>query len=204
MLKTLLSLILVAGVGYLCWNCCAAQKQENSSLESHKTPKVKKDLGKVLIVYYSLDGNTKMVVDRIGKMINATICKIETAEKYSSAPIIYWTSWKQKNNGDYPKLKNKIPDFSSYDLIIIGSPVWWYTVPAPLLSLLSESDFKGKTVVPFVTHGGNTGNFFDDFRKKIKNAKVIDGADFCKVSKEDLRILDEKISTWLDNLKYTK
>jgi flavodoxin len=84
---------------------------------------------------------------------------------------------------------------------MIGSPVWWYTLLAPMMSFLSRCDFKEKTVITFATHGGGLGNFFSDFRKYIRNAKVIDGIDFENVSGEESEILDEKILNWLNKLK---
>jgi flavodoxin len=134
-------------------------------------------------------------------MTNADIFEIETVEPYPSAPAYYWVARKQIKNDELPKLKSTVPDVGSYDMIIVGSPVWWYTVSAPMLAFLTECDFAGKTVAIFATHGGNTGNFFADFQKKIKNAKVIDGIDFKKVSAEEPKTLNEKISRWLDKIK---
>jgi hypothetical protein len=102
-------------------------------------------------------------------------------------------------NNELPQLRGKIPDISSYDMIIIGSPV-----SVPMISFLSKCDFRGKTVVTFATRGGGRGNFFSDFRKHIKNTKVIDGIDFKNVSGEKSEILNEKISNWLNELKKRK
>lgn len=40
-----------------------------------------------------------------------------------------------------------------YDIVFIGFPNWWYTLPMPVLSFVEEYDFSGKTIVPFCTHG---------------------------------------------------
>ena len=160
----------------------------------------KKDFGKVLVVYYSLNGNTRNIAMRIKEKTNADIYEIKTVRKYSSSPMIYITAKKEMNPKNYPDLKEKLPDFSQYDLIFVGSPVWWYTVASPVLSFLSQADFKEKTVVSFATHGGNYGSFFEDFEKKAKNANVIKGKDFKKVLKENEIILNNKISNWLNNL----
>lgn len=197
MFKTLIFLVVV-GMGYAGWKYSTTQTKQ---IELQKKPIRKKNLGKVLILYYSLDGNTRTVANRIKEMTSATIGEIETVEPYPSVPMLYWTARKQIKNSALPKLKNKFPNIDNYDLIFIGSPVWWYTVSAPVLSFLSTCDFKGKTVVPFATHGGNPGDFFSDFRKNAQKANIIDGMDFRKVSKENQNILNEKISNWLDNLK---
>lgn len=160
------------------------------------------DFGKILVIYYSLSGNTRAIALTIKEKTNADIYEIKTENEYPGSPMIYITAKKQMNPKNYPKLKNgNIPDINKYDLIFIGGPVWWYTVPAPILSFLSQTDFKGKTVVSFATHGGNYGKFFEDFESKIKNAKVIRGQEFKKVLKTDKNLLDKKISDWLKNLK---
>lgn len=162
---------------------------------------IKKDFGKVLVVYYSLSGNTRNIAMKIKEKTNADIYEIKTVKEYSSSPMIYITAKKQMNPKNYPALKGKIPDFSRYDLIFVGSPVWWYTIASPVLSFLSQADFKGKTVVSFATHGGNYGSFFEDFDKKAKNAKVIKGMEFKKVLKEKEITLNNKVLNWLNNLK---
>lgn len=155
-----------------------------------------------MVIYYSLSGNTREIALRIKGKTNADLYEIKTEDEYPSSPMIYLTAKRQLNPKKYPKLKNDtLPDLNQYDLIFIGTPVWWYTIPAPLLSFLTQIDFKGKTVVSFATHGGNYGKYFEDFETKIKNAKVIRGKEFKKVLKTDKNILDAKITEWLVNLK---
>ncbi|MDR1665535.1 MAG: NAD(P)H-dependent oxidoreductase, partial [Puniceicoccales bacterium] len=145
---------------------------------------------------------------RIQKMINADIFEIKTVETYPHFPVnlarYFLTAKKPLKNNKLPQLKGRIPDIGTYDLIIIGSPVWWYTLSAPMISFLSRCDFRGKTVVTFATYDGSPGNFFNDFRKHIKNAKVIDGIGFRNVSGEKSEILNEKILNWLNELRRRK
>lgn len=199
MLK-IISLILFALAGYCFWsfNHIPTRARRDLSVEL-KDIASDTNLGKVLIIYYSLDGNTYNIASRIQKMTNADVFEIETLEAYPSAPAYFWVARQQLKN--LPKLKSKTLDISSYDFIIIGSPVWWYTVSTPLLAFLSEYDFKGKIVAPFATHGGNIGSFFNDFREKIKNAKLVDGIYFEKVSEQEPSELNKKILTWLNKLK---
>lgn len=157
---------------------------------------------RILVIYYSLSGNTREIASKIKEKTNADLYEIKTEDEYPSSPMIYLTAKRQLNPKNYPKLKtDTLPDLNQYDLIFVGGPVWWYTVPAPLLSFFRDFDFKNKTVVSFATHGGNYGKYFEDFEAHIKNAKVIRGKDFKKVLKTDKNVLDAKISEWLINLK---
>ena len=162
------------------------------------------DFGNVLVVYYSYGGNTAEVAGRIRDMTNGSLFEIETQKPYPSIPAIYIVAGLELRNGNLPALKETVDDFSSYDVIFVGAPAWFYTVAVPALSFLSNVDFKGKTVVPFATDGGNYGNFFVDFTKEARNANVVRGINFTNVSKTDVSSLDKNISTWLEELKKVK
>ena len=45
-------------------------------------------------------------------------------------------------------------NLAQYDVVFIGSPNWWSTIAPPVATFLTKGDFSGKTVIPFVTHGG--------------------------------------------------
>ena len=185
--------------GWVAWSFYAVPAQRPP--RDFPLPTSRYDFGKVLVVYYSLGGNTAEVAGRIRDLTDGTLIEIETEKVYPSIPALYLVAGLELKNGKFPALKKSVDDFSSYDVIFIGSPVWWYTVSAPMLSFLSKADFKGKTVVPFATEGGNYGNFFVDFAKEARNAKVAEGISFTGVSKTDVSTLDQKISTWLEKLK---
>ena len=42
----------------------------------------------------------------------------------------------------------------SYNVVFLGYPNWWHTVPMAVFTFLEEYDFSGKTIIPFCTHGG--------------------------------------------------
>ena len=60
---------------------------------------------------------------------------------------------------------------TSYDVIFVGYPNWWGTMPMPILTFLESYDLNGKVVIPFCTHGGGgEQNCFKDFVKHIGKA----------------------------------
>lgn len=52
-------------------------------------------------------------------------------------------------------IKEKIPDVSLYDVIYIGSPIYWGGMPEELITALKGYDYSGKIIKPFVTHEGS-------------------------------------------------
>lgn len=63
-----------------------------------------------------------------------------------------------------------------YDIVFIGFPNWWYTLPMAVLSFVEEYDFSGKTIVSFCTHGtgGLAGTIQELTAALPENVTVLD------------------------------
>ncbi len=166
--------------------------------------KEKNELGKVLIIYYSWSGKTHEIAEMIQEKTGADMCRLETVKTYLPLPEIYQEAKEEVANGYLPELKTTIPDLGSYDLIIIGSPIWWYSIAPAVLTLLSQQDFNGKTVTLFTTHEGELGDYYDSFSHSIQNAKILRGENFHNNLFKTPEALDNKILAWLDFLAKCK
>ena len=60
----------------------------------------------------------------------------------------------ERDSGRGRALQLPLPKLDGYDIIYLGFPIWGETAPPLIRTLLSALDFSGKTLVPFVTHGG--------------------------------------------------
>lgn len=161
---------------------------------------VNKDLGKVLVIYYSLSGHTKEIAEKIAGFTDADIFEIKTAEEIKANPLFYYKVKQQLKNGNYPQLAGQLPDVSQYDTIFVGAPVWWYTMATPGLSFLEKMDFMSKNVVPFSTQGSNYGKYFEDFSVKAKNAELLKGESFNNLPDKYNAAVDNKIAVWMNGL----
>lgn len=159
------------------------------------------NLGKTLIIYYSLTGRTEKIAKQIQTITNGDIYRIKTITELEPGLTFYSKIKKQLKSKEYPKIKNDFPDFNQYNTIFIGGPVWWYTLSTPLSAFLEKADFNGKKVVSFSTQGSNYGTYFKDFREQAKNADVINGASFNNLPKEYDEAVKNKIIVWLNNIK---
>ena len=106
------------------------------------------------------NGNTKLTAQFLHtklmeRGIKANLFEIEPFIPY---PTEYEQtlarSREEYENGSAPLINDGPNGFDAYDLIFLGYPNWWGTIPAPILSFLRDHDLSGKTAVPFVTHGG--------------------------------------------------
>ena len=64
----------------------------------------------------------------------------------------------------------------AYDVIFLGYPNWWGTMPMPVYTFLESYDFCGKLIVPFCSHeGSGMGHSERDIAKACPKATVLKG-----------------------------
>ncbi|HTY21713.1 MAG TPA: flavodoxin [Desulfomonilaceae bacterium] len=161
-----------------------------------------KDANRVLVLYYSLTGNTKSIAEMIREKTGGDVFEIETVKDYLAAySEIIEEAKRELETGELPALKKGPPDMSSYDLISVGSPVWWYTVSTPVMSFLRLADFAGKKVSAFCTHEGGIGKFFPHFKEQAKNAVVLEGLDLYKPGQAGEGEVYKVLDLWLSRLR---
>lgn len=109
---------------------------------------------KTLVMYFSWGGTTEKMAKMISSSNGGELFKIEPTKAY---PTSYTPCTKvvkdELDKGIFRQVK-KVPDFSKYDTIFVGVPVWWHTAPTLMTHFLEENKetLKGKTVIPFCTY----------------------------------------------------
>lgn len=100
---------------------------------------------------------------------------------------------------DYkPPIKTKIEDIEKYDIIFVGTPNWWSTIAPPVATFLTQHNLSGKTIIPFITHGGGgQGRVVSDIKRLCPESKVLEPLSIYEGGSTDLR---EKILEWLKKL----
>ncbi|MCL2437097.1 MAG: NAD(P)H-dependent oxidoreductase [Clostridiales bacterium] len=154
---------------------------------------------KVLVVYYSLQGYTRKVAEMIQNAVEGDSFEIQLEKPYNLVTA-YTIGILHCSNGHTPALKNQMTNVQDYDVILIGSPVWAFTMSPAMLSFLKTHDLAGKTVIPFCTHGGNMGKYFDNFAQNCANANIAQGKDFRNVKSADKTVLAQEIEDWVKEL----
>lgn len=111
--------------------------------------------GKVLIAFFSWGGNTKGIAEEIQSQTGADLFEIELVNPYSNDyNTVLDETQRDQNEQARPQLANHVENMEEYDIIILGYPNWWASIPMPIASFLEEYDFTGKTIIPFCSHGG--------------------------------------------------
>lgn len=134
--------------------------------------------GKVAVVYYSQSkvGNTATVAKWIAKHTGGELVPIEAVEAYPDAyGDTLKAAQKDMQNGGTRAIR-AVPSLDGYDVVFIGSPIWYGTYAPPVAEFFKAHSLAGKTVVPFCTHGGGgAGRYFVDVRKACPAATVKEG-----------------------------
>lgn len=101
--------------------------------------------GNVLVAYFSWSGNTRGIARLLHQKIGGELVEIEPATPYSED---YNTCLEQakrdQERAARPELKTHIADMTRYDVVFLGYPNWWATIPMPIASFLEQYDFSGK------------------------------------------------------------
>lgn len=156
---------------------------------------------KRVVVFYSYTGNTKKIAENLASKLGADMLEIETVKKYSSDYDEVVEHAKKEIRESYkPEIKPLKADVSNYDEIILGTPVWWYSMAPAVLSFLANYDLSGKVVYPFATNGGWIGHTFEDIKKACTNSTVEKGIDIYFFG-SNLKTPSIKIDEWLQNIK---
>ena len=111
--------------------------------------------GKTLIAYFSWGGNTKGVDEEIRRQTGADLFEITMVNPYSTDyNTVLDEAQRDQNAQARPALAMHVENMEQYDVVMIGYPNWWASIPMPVASFLEEYDFSGKTIIPFCSHGG--------------------------------------------------
>ena len=132
---------------------------------------------KKLVLYYSETGTTKTVAQELQKQLGADIESIEPVTPYSgNFQETIQRGQREMQSGETPELKPLKSKMADYDVIFIGYPIWFSTYANPIITLVKEQDFAGKTVVPFCTFGsGGLNTSSDALKKALPKANIVQG-----------------------------
>ena len=168
-----------------------------SSIDAAETEAGRK---KVLIAYFSRTGNTREIARQIHERVGGEMIEILTVKPYpEDYEAVKKQAMEEQTSGFKPELKTKVKDIRSYDIIFVGTPIWWGRIATPVKSFLSQYDLSGKTIVPFVTHGGSgLGQSMSDIKALCPSSTILDGL---AVWGKDAKTAQNKVSDWLRKIK---
>lgn len=145
--------------------CFALNAQAAGSESSDKKP---------LIAYFSRSGHTEAIAEMIHKLVGGELVQIKTVATYPSdyEKCVEQAKQEQQDNAR-PPIETKINP-NDYDVIFLGFPNWWSSMPMPIWTFVEENKLNGKIIIPFMTHGGGgVGHAISDLKKLCPKSKIL-------------------------------
>ncbi len=154
----------------------------------------------ILVAYFSHSGNTRVIANQIRESVGGDIFEIVAVDSYPSDYDAVVEQARKELREEYrPKLKTKVENMELYNVVFVGYPIWWGTIPMPVATFSSEYDFSGKTIVPFCTHeGSQLGRSVADIKELCPQSTILDGL---AVRGRDVKNAQNEVSEWLRELE---
>jgi flavodoxin len=161
-----------------------------------------KSEGKILIAYFSWGGNSREIATQIQEQTGGDLFEIVTVNPYSSNREKCIEQAKEEQQTDArPAVKDKVKEMENYDVIFVGYPNWWGSMPMILFTFLEQYDLSGKTIIPFCTHGtGGWGHSVENLKQICPNSTVLEGFAVNGNSVKDQKTKDN-LTQWLQKLR---
>lgn len=141
-------------------------------------------------------GNTQQAADRIREMTGGKMYRIEPIVEYEhdySACLEHAMDDQRRNAR--PALKIPAPQPDTFEILLLGYPNWWGTMPMPVFTFLEELDLTGKVICPFCTHaGGEFGRSLEDIKRLCPAADIREGL---ALSGSMVHLAWKRIREWL-------
>jgi flavodoxin len=158
---------------------------------------------KVLVVYFSRTGNTRVIAGQIRRALGADLFEIQPAEAYpEDYDAVVSQATRERKAGYEPPLRASVSNIGSYETVFLGFPIWGMTSPPVIGSFLSGHDLSEKTVVPFITHGGyGLGESLTAIAERAPRARLLEG--FAMQADQERETLSQ-VTRWLGEVQTGK
>jgi len=152
---------------------------------------------KKLVVYYSFEGNTKLMAESIAQTVEADILELKLVKESESKGFMrYVWGGKEALMKKKPELLTFDKNPQDYDLLFIGTPVWAWSYAPALSTFFSEVKVAHKKIALFCCHGGGKGKTLKKMEAAITNNQIIGTIDFIDPKKKNREANIEKVKQW--------
>lgn len=110
---------------------------------------------KSAVIYYSRSGVTKEIAEKVKKTFGSDMYFVEPEKTYGGYLSAVLRNGVEKLRKKAAKVITPVADFSKYDVIFVGFPVWYGTMPDFMQEYIGKCKITGKKVIPFATAGAN-------------------------------------------------
>lgn len=124
-------------------------------------------------------GHTEQVADQIAQITGSDLYRINRTEALRPERVYE---------------PQPIENFDQYEIIFLGFPIYYHTMPLQVSDFLKSYPFENKIIIPFTTHAGSgLGRSVAEIRETCKKSEVLDGL---AVGSAEVQSARQKIRDW--------
>lgn len=139
-------------------------------------------------------GNTEVIAKKIAKISKSDLFKIEQVHPYSNDYSECIDEAKRDQRLEIrPEIKEFPNNLKDYDVIYLGYPNYWGTMPMAVFTFLENINFGEKIIKPFCSHeGSGFGRSIEDIKRICPKSKVEEGIEI-----HGSIIREEELKRWI-------
>lgn len=127
---------------------------------------------KTLVVYYSQTGRTEVLAQQISRVVDGDLFKLVPTETFPSDMFATADMAKDQYTHHQLPVLQTMPNLSSYDRILVGSPVWSGRLATPVAAFFESAAIEDQTVAVFCTSVGQTDGFKADVKRAVQGGQL--------------------------------
>ncbi|MGC9779270.1 MAG: flavodoxin [Candidatus Heimdallarchaeota archaeon] len=157
---------------------------------------------KTLVIYYSFEGDTKIIGDTIADDFDADVLELKLEKDVESKDYMKkYLGEKQVLMKTKPLLKPYDIKINDYDLLFIGTPIWSGTYAPAIRSFFSNEKIEGKKIALFYCFTVKRGRISKHMTKALKGNEIVDEIGFKDPLQQDKGSVMERLKRWLSEIK---
>lgn len=228
-MKTIIKTVLLASTVLVLTACTPDEQQETTNLNSTENSQdfisEERDPERTLIVYFSMPetggvdavaGSSRVVTDEdevlgnvqqmaywIEEQTGSDVFQINTVDAYPGDHDELVAQGEAENENNFrPEIANQIENLEDYDTILFGYPIWVYDLPSVVYSFLEDTDFSGKTIIPFNAHGGSEFTGTREAIAELEPNATVEIDNGLTISRNDVPNAQQEVVDWLTDIGY--
>lgn len=158
---------------------------------------------KVLVIFYSLQGNTRFIAESIKDITGGDLQELKPIKDIKSGKFMkYVWGGKQVVTGKKPALKSIDKNPDDYDIIFIGTPIWASRYTPAINSFLDKKRISGKKIALYCCHaGGGNGKAFKMLMEQLKgDNEILSVMEFKNPLKDDKEDVKARVKKWIEEI----
>ena len=158
-------------------------------------------MSNVLVAYFSATGNTAKVAEELARLEGADLFEIKPEQPYTAEDLNFnnkdcRANLEMQDESCRPAMVGKVENMDQYDVVFVGTPIWWGRETSIIDTFLDAHNFAGKKIIPFCTSGiSGVEKAAEHIRSLVGDSVTVDGGKRLGADGSE-----EEVKTWTELL----